>query len=422
MKESLGDIIRKWLIELGINDIYAGYFKNAIILIAIILLSIIVYYITKRIIIQVLKRIAKKTKFTWDDVLIEKRVFHKLAYLVPAIILHALVPSTIKGYDIWINILQSGLKIYIIIIILLVISAFLNALNQIYQQEFEFAKSKPIKGYIQIINIIAYVIGIILMFSIIINRSPITLFAGLGAISAVLLLVFKDSILGFVASIQLSANDMVRIGDWIAMQKYGADGTVQDINLTNVKVQNWDKTISTIPTYALISDSVQNWRGMEESGGRRIKRSININMNSVKFCTEEMLERFKKIHRIKDYVIKKQEELDIHNQKNNIDNSILVNGRRQTNIGIFRAYLEAYLFHNPNIKHDMTFMVRQLPPSEKGIPIEIYVFSKVQEWIKYEQIQSDIFDHILAVIPQFDLQVFQEPTGMDFHALSGNTN
>lgn len=419
MKYSFGEILKKWLIDIGISEIYAVYVKNVLILIAILLLSAVVYFITKKIIIQILKRIAKKTKFTWDDVIVEKRVFHKLAYLVPAIIIHALIPATIKGYDVWINVLQTGLKIYIIIIILMVISAFLNALNDIYHQEFEFAKSKPIKGYIQIINIIAYVVGIILIFSIVINRNPITLFAGLGAISAVLLLVFKDSILGFIASIQLSANDMVRIGDWIAMPKYGADGTVLDINLTNVKVQNWDKTISTIPTYALISDSVQNWRGMEESGGRRIKRSINLNMNSVKFCSEEMLARFKKIHAIKEYVIKTQEALDAHNQKNNIDNSILVNGRRQTNIGIFRAYLEAFLRNNPHINHEMTFMVRQLPPSEKGIPIEIYVFSKVQEWIKYEQIQGDIFDHILAVIPQFDLMVFQEPTGIDFHALAG---
>jgi len=419
MKESLGDIIRNWLINAGISEIYSGYVKNAIVIVAIILFSIIVYFITKKIIIQILKKIALKTKFTWDDVLIEKRVFHRLAYLVPAIILHALVPSTITGYDIWISVLQGGLKIYIIIIILLVINSFLNALNEIYQQEFESAKSKPIKGYIQVVNIVAYVIGVILIISIIINRNPVTLFAGLGALSAVLLLVFKDSILGFVASIQLSANDMVRIGDWIAMPKFGADGTVVDINLTNVKVQNWDKTISTIPTYALISDSIQNWRGMEESGGRRIKRSININMSSVKFCSEEMLKRFQKIHVIKDYVIKKQEELDAYNEKKNIDNSILVNGRRQTNIGIFRNYLEAFLFNNENINHNMTFMVRQLPPSEKGIPIEIYVFSKVQEWIKYEQIQGDIFDHILAVIPQFDLQVFQEPAGVDFRSLAG---
>lgn len=228
------------------------------------------------------------------------------------------------------------------------------------------------------------------------------------------MLIFKDAILGFVGGIQLTSNDMVRIGDWISMPKFGADGNVTDITLTTVKVQNWDKTITTIPTYALVTDYFQNWRGMEDSGGRRIKRSINIDMNSVKFCDQKMLDKFRKFHFIVDYLEKKNDELETFNNRYEIDNSIMVNGRRQTNLGVFRAYLKVYLSHKPEINKDMTFMVRQLQPTPNGIPLEIYVFSNVQAWVKYEEIQADIFDHILAVIPQFELNVFQQPSGTDF--------
>jgi miniconductance mechanosensitive channel len=250
-----------------------------------------------------------------------------------------------------------------------------------------------------------------------IGRSPLYLLGGLGAFSAVLLLIFKDPILGLVGGIQISANDMVRPGDWIVMNKSGADGVVTDISLTTVKVQNWDKTITTIPTYSLVSESFVNWRGMEESGGRRIKRSINIDMNSVKFASPEQLRKLKKIKLVRNYLDKTEKELKAYNEKNNIDDEVLVNGRRQTNLGIFRAYVAEYLKNNPNINQDMTFLVRQLQPGESGIPIEIYVFSKVQEWGKYEDIQSDIFDHLLATIPEFGLQVFQNPSGADFRRL-----
>jgi miniconductance mechanosensitive channel len=242
----------------------------------------------------------------------------------------------------------------------------------------------------------------------------------LGAVAAILLLVFKDTILGFVASIQLSANDMVRIGDWITMNSHNADGTVTEITLNTVKVQNWDKTISTIPTYALVSESFSNWRGMEESGGRRIKRHVNIDMRSVKFNTPEMNEKFKKIIYLKDYIEKRQMEIEQFNKENNIDSSITVNGRRMTNLGTFRKYLEMYLYYHPKIHNDLTFLVRQLQPYENGIPIEIYVFSNDQQWASYESIQADIFDHILAVIPEFELRVFQNPTGEDFKSLTGN--
>jgi miniconductance mechanosensitive channel len=239
------------------------------------------------------------------------------------------------------------------------------------------------------------------------------LLAGLGALAAVLILAFKDTILGFVASIQLSANEMVHIGDWISMPSHGADGTVTDITLNTVKVQNWDKTISTIPTYALVSESFNNWKGMEESDGRRIKRSVLIDMGTIKFCDAAMLGRFEKFDLIRDYVIQKENELKEHNRKNNISDEDYISGRHQTNVGIFRKYLEVYLQQHPKINLDMTFLVRQLQPTEKGLPIEIYVFSKDQEWANYEAIQADIFDHIFAVVPEFELKVFQEPSGSD---------
>jgi miniconductance mechanosensitive channel len=303
-----------------------------------------------------------------------------------------------------------------IIISLLVINSILLSFNEIYKS-LPVAKNRPIKGYVQVVQILLYSIAIILIISILRGKPATGLLASLGAMAAVLILVFKDTILGFVASIQLSANKMVQIGDWISMPKHNADGTVTEITLNTVKVQNWDRTISTIPTYALVSDSFGNWRGMEESGGRRIKRHISIDMKSVKFCTPEMLTRFKKINSLKEYIEKTENEIEKFNEENNIDNEIVVNGRRMTNLGTFRKYLEAYLRNHPMIHNDMTFLVRQLQPTEKGIPLEIYVFGKDQRWGYYESIQADIFDHILAVIPEFDLRIFQNPSGEDFKSL-----
>ena len=298
-----------------------------------------------------------------------------------------------------------------------VYDSFLNSVTDIYNN-YEISRQKPIKGYIQIIKIITYIFVAIFVIATLMGRSPWVLLSGLGAMTAILLLIFKDSILGLVAGVQLSVNDMVRIGDWIEMPKYGADGDVIDVSLNTVKVQNWDKTISTIPAYALISDSFKNWRGMSESGGRRIKRAVNIDMASIKFCDAEMLERFQKIQFIKDYIEKKKDELAQHNKKLNIDTSTLVNGRHMTNIGTFRAYIQAYLKNHPKIHQNMTFLIRQLKPTEHGLPIEIYVFSNDQNWVNYEGIQADIFDHILAVVPEFDLRVFQSPTGHDIGQLA----
>ena len=418
MFKYFGNLINEWLLSLGINEETSKIITDYTALLLVFILAIIAFLITKKLIIHFVKIVVKRSKTNWDDILAEKKVFNRLAYLAPALVINFLTPLALSGYPVISGFIQLILNIYIIVIALLFITSFLNAINHIYQ-EFEISKSKPIKGYIQIILIFLYVIGAIIIISILIGKSPTAMLVGLGTISAVLMLIFKDSILGLVGGIQLSANKMIRIGDWISMPKYGADGNVIDVTLTTVKVQNWDKTITTIPTYALVTDYFTNWRGMEESGGRRIKRSINIDMQSVKFCTPEMLERYKKYQFVTKYVDRRDKEISEYNAKHNVDNSILVNGRRQTNFGIFREYLKSYLSNNPRVNMDMTFLVRHLQPTENGIPIEVYVFSRRQEWAEYEDLQADIFDHILAVVPHFDLKIFQNPSGADFRKLAG---
>ena len=284
-------------------------------------------------------------------------------------------------------------------------------------QKFPAASQLPLKGIFQGIKLVTAIIIGILVISLLIGQSPAILISGLGAMAAVLMLVFKDPILGLVAGIQLSANDMLKLGDWLEMPKYGADGAVTDIGLTTVKVRNWDNTITTIPPYLLISDSFQNWQGMQESGGRRVKRSINIDMTSVHFCTPEMLAKYRKIQLLKDYVDETEKVVEEYNKEHHIDNSVLVNGRRQTNLGVFRAYLTNYLKNLPTVNQDLTCMVRQLQPTETGIPLELYFFSANKVWVAYEGIQADVFDHVLAIIPEFDLRVFQNPSGADLHRI-----
>ncbi|MEA3504866.1 MAG: mechanosensitive ion channel, partial [Bacteroidota bacterium] len=310
------------------------------------------------------------------------------------------------------------ITIYIIIVVLLAIDAFINSINNIYKESFEISKSKPIKGYLQTVKIILFSLGGIIIISTAIGKSAIFLLSGLGALTAVLMLVFKDPILGFVGSIQLSANDMVRPDDWISMPDYGADGTVIDMNLTTVKVRNWDQTISTIPTYALVANSFQNWRGMEEGGGRRIMRSIKINVKSIKFCSPELLAKLKNNRLIADYLKEKEDELKKHNEKYDINPKVKINTRRQTNIGVFRNYLVNYLESHPQINRDMTLIVRQLETTETGLPLQIYCFTSEKAWVQYENIQSNIFDHILTVMPEFELELFQNPSGDDFKNLT----
>jgi len=391
--------------------------RTVIIAVIIISLAILADFLTRKIIVSGIRRFVRKTKTQLDDILIQRRVFRKVAHVVPGLIIFFTAGFIFSDYPVLGDIVTRLALVYVIIVLLLSIDSFINALHQIYL-ETPVSEGRPIKGYVQVVKIIIYFVAAILIIASLLKESPNKLLTGLGAMAAVLILVFRDTILGFVASIQLSANKMVKPGDWIEMPSHNADGTVLDISLNTVKVQNWDKTIATIPTYALVSESFRNWKGMEESGGRRIKRSINIDMNSVRFVDEEMIEKFKKIQVLRDYVISREEEIHKYNEDNKIDGSVLVNGRRMTNLGTFRKYVEGYLLQHPKIHNDMTFLVRQLQPDEKGLPIEIYVFSNDQAWANYEAIQADIFDHILAVIPQFDLRVFQNPSGRDFQNLT----
>ncbi len=397
----------------GLNPAYENLLVSITEVLVSIILGYIAFKIAHKVILRVLITAAKSTKSDWDDILIERKVFDRLAYLAPAFVMYLLIPLALDPYPEFITLFELGIEVYSIIIVMLVILAFLNSIQHIYGK-YEISKSKPIKGYIQVAKILVYIFVVVVLIAIFIGESPTLLLGGMGAFSAVLLLVFKDSILGLVAGVQLTSNDMLRVGEWISMPKYDTDGTVLDITLTTIKVQNWDKTISTIPAYAMFSESFKNWRGMEESGGRRIKRSINIDMNSIKFCTPEMLQKFERFQYISGYVKNTENDVLKFNQENNVDPTFLVNGRRQTNIGVFRAYLKGYLHNNPKISGSMTFLVRHLQPSDKGLPIEIYVFSKDQAWANYEAIQADIFDHVLAVIPEFDLRVFQNPSGADF--------
>ncbi len=393
---------------MGIRDPYTNIASVAAMIVVIAVISGIANLITKKVILALLGRYIRGNRFKWDNVMLEKKVFNRLANIVPALVIYIFAPVFPDQADI----IQRAVVIAIYIIILRVIDALLNSADVIYRS-YEISRHKPIKGYIQVVKIITYIIGAIVIISALIKQNPIIILSGMGAVSAILLVIFKDSLLGLVAGILISSNDMLRIGDWIEMPKYGADGDVMDITLHTVKVMNFDKTITTIPSYALISDSFRNWRGMVEAGGRRIKRSVYIDATSVGFCTEEMLESFEKIHYLTDYVKSKRGEIQEYNEKNNIDSNQPVNGRRMTNIGTFRAYVQNYLKNHPRIHKELIQMVRQLPPGEHGIPIEIYVFTNDTRWINYEGIQADIFDHIFAVIPMFGLRVFQEPTGYD---------
>jgi miniconductance mechanosensitive channel len=385
----------------------------------IILLAIISNYVAKRILLVAIHHFVKRTRTQWDDVLSERKVFIRLSHLAPALVLYI----SSRGLPEIQSFIHLIAKIYIVLIGASVWSAFLNSVEDIYER-YDVSREKPIKSYMQIVKIVTYILVSIFVISNLIGQSPLVLLSGLGALSAVLLIIFKDSLLGLVASIQLSANNMIRRGDWIEMPGFGADGTVIDVSLHTIKVQNWDKTIVTVPTYTLIADSFKNWRGMEESGGRRIKRALNIDVSSIRFCTGEMLEKFEKYQLISDYIRKKRAEIEQYNREHDIDTSALINGRNLTNIGTFRAYIAAYLHNHPMIHDRMTFLVRHLPVTEKGLPIEIYVFSKDQAWANYEAIQADVFDHILAVVPLFELRLFQYPSGHDLrlmgHTVKGN--
>ena len=401
--------------ELGLHQL-APIVMDLIILAMLVVLAIIANYLAKRFVLKIVKHYAARSRTEWDDVLVKRKFFRRLSHFAPALVIY-LMSSVLFENDKAILVTQRIAEIYMLFVAIFTIDSFLSSVVDIYHN-YDSSGEFPVRIIAQVAKILLFTIIGIIILSDVIGQSPAFFIGGLGAMAAVLMLIFKDPILGLAAGIQLSANKMVRVGDWIEMPKYGADGDVIDISLTTVKVQNWDKTIITIPTFALVSEGVKNWRGMSESGGRRIKRPIFIDMTSVKFCTLEMIEKFSKIQYLSNYVLDKKKELSDFNEQRNIDNTVLVNGRRMTNLGTFRAYLVSYLRDHPKINKNLTFLVRQLDPGPTGLPIEIYVFSSDQVWANYESIQADIFDHVLAVIPEFDLRVYQNPTGSDFQNLA----
>jgi len=386
---------------------------SLILITGIIILAWLSNFITKRIILTFIKHYVDKSKNQYDDVFYKNGVFNRLSQLIPALIIIGTIAIAIPYNQIVVDWISRITYAYMVLVVIITIVAFFNTLSEIYMM-IPQNKGKSIKSYIQALNIFIYIIGIFIILSLILHKDISYFITGISAFAAVLLLIFKDSILGLVAGVQLSSNKSVNIGDWIVVPKYGADGTVEEITLNFVKIRNWDKTTSVVPTYALVQDSFINWRGMEESGGRRIKRSLNIDMTSVKFLDEHLIKKLKQVEFITDYLHRKEEELKKYNETHVVNHSEPINGRRMTNLGTFRKYLEEYLSHNENIHKDMTFLIRYLQPGNNGIPIEIYIFSKVQEWAQYEAIQADIFDHILAIIPYFDLRIFQNPSGHDF--------
>ena len=410
--------LRDWLLQQGLGGQTVTFVTTAVEIALVITLAVMADIVARRIIVRQLEKLVGQTSTVWDDIIVQRRVFHRLMHLAPAVVIYVFAQPVLDGYDHWIVVVRRGSLIYMLLVTLLAIDGALNAVVDILRSS-KVSRSLPVKTVAQVLKLVLYSVATIAMISLIIGQSPSLLLGGLGAMTAVLMLIFKDPILGLVAGIQLSANQMVAPGDWIEMPKYGADGDVVEVALTTVKVKNWDKTITTIPTYALITESFKNWRGMSESGGRRIKRAINIDMGSIRFCDEEMLERFSKIQYIAEYLERKQYEISSWNAERNVDGSDPLNGRQLTNLGTFRAYVVAYLRNLPMTHQDMTFLVRHLAPTEHGLPIEIYVFSRDQVWSNYEGIQADIFDHILAIAPAFDLLVYQSPAGSDVRTLLG---
>lgn len=410
--------LEDWLLSIfDINQNQAQLLKMAILIVVTGLVAILLWKIAQLVINKFIRRVERRTSAQWSNVLLQG-AFAKLPLIIPAIYVTGALPLIFSDYPTWIPTIETLTSVYITLVVIRIISSAISASNVYYSTSTRY-KDRPIASFTQLAKIVVWVIGVIFMLSILIDSNPLALFGALGAVSAVILLIFKDTLLGFIASIQLTINDMVRIGDWVSVPKYGADGDVIGIYLTTIKVSNWDKTISTVPTYSFVSDSFKNWRGMQESGGRRIKRSINFKISSVRFCDDEMLARYAKIELIREYIEKRTVEITTYNSERNVNTEMsIVNGRRMTNIGIFRVYILNVLKKNPNINHEMTHMVRQLEPSETGVPLEIYCFSRIKTWIEYEGIQSDIFDHIMATAKYFDLEIFENPSSSDLKRLA----
>jgi miniconductance mechanosensitive channel len=390
------------------NDV-SSYLNLGVNIIILVVVSYILDYLFKKVFIIFLAIVAARTKSSFDDFLVANKTAKYLAHLLPLLFIYKTVPVILKNFTYWEYIFEKGVKIYIIILSLWITRSIFNSLRDYLKQKPRFS-DKPIDSYIQVIMLFLWLFGVTSFVLILFDVSKTTLLTTFGSISAIIILIFRDTILGFVASISVSVNDMVRIGDWITMEKFGADGDVIEINLATVKVRNFDNTTTTIPTYSLISDSFKNWRGMLDSDGRRIKRHILIKANSVRFIQAEELDNFKKIQHLTAYIEHRQADIDKYNNSNNIDKSVIVNGRNLTNLGLFRKYINQYILSHPGINKEMSLMVRHLQPTEKGIPLEIYCFSKDKTWLNYEHIMADIFDHIMASLPYFDLELSEVST------------
>ncbi len=412
----MNEAVSRLFMDLGFSGIHASVLSVLSLSLLLLLASVLINAVIRLILKKVVSRIVRRTSTRWDDIIVEQGVLSRATRIIPALLIYLFIPPIFSSLPSISIILQRFVLAYITGVCILVINSLLSAVNVIYKT-YEISKSRPIKGYLQVLKIFVVIVGIVLIITTLADRSPLGILSGIGAMSAIILLVFKDAIMGLVASIQLTGNDMIRIGDWITVPAYGADGDVLDLTLQTVTVQNFDKTIVSVPIYSLVSNSFRNWRGMSESGGRRIKRSINLDMNSIKFCTQEMTERFRRIDVLGDYIDSKLKEIDEENRSRKANTSEMINGRRMTNVGIFRAYISAYLREHPKIHNDMTFLVRQLQPTDKGLPLEIYVFSNDQVWANYESLQADIFDHLLASISFFELAVYQSPSSMDVRML-----
>ena len=410
------NIIRDWLLQQGLGDRATDFVVAGVEIALVVVLAAIADIVAKRIVVRGLENLVGRTATSWHDMLVKRRLFHRVSHLAPALVVYLFAPSVLDGYDLWVVLVQRACLVYMLLVTVLAADGVLSAMVEVLRSA-KSTRDLPVKSIIQVLKLVLYSVAAVSLVALVVGQSLNLLLGGLGAMTAVLMLIFKDPILGLVAGVQLSANQMVARGDWIEMPKYGADGDVLEVALTTVKVQNWDKTITTIPTYALITESFKNWRGMSESGGRRIKRAIYIDIGSIRFCDDAMLERFSKIRPIAAYLKEKRQEISSWNDARKIETPDTAGSRRLTNVGTFRAYVVAYLRNHPMIHQEMTFLVRQLAPTDHGLPIEIYVFSRDQEWSNYEDIQADIFDHILAIAPAFDLRIYQHPSGADVRDL-----
>ncbi|MFT6901972.1 MAG: miniconductance mechanosensitive channel [Colwellia sp.] len=417
-------IITSWLTEQGIHAPYITLGSLIIGCLLILLFCSVSFYIAKNYVLAVIHKLISTSKNTWDDHLFDHQVFSRISLLVPFVLLLLLTPFFLKAESLLAVVLMVFAKVGICFQVARSISALLNVINSLYQQKAS-ERYLPLNSTLQVIKLVVYLVATILATSLLLDRSPLYLLSGLGALTAVLILVFQDTIKGLVASIQISANKMVAPGDWIELPKYGADGDVIEIGLNTVKVKNFDNTVTTVPTYALTSDSFKNWRGMLNSGGRRIKRAIVIDLSSIKFYNSEQLETLKSVQLIAGYLADKQTEICQKTTQEVIGNAntvTVLNTRQLTNIGTFRAYISTYLKQHPKVHHGMTCMVRQLQATEVGLPLELYFFSSDQDWVNYEAIQADIFDHLYAAAPLFHLRVFQHPSGYDWQNAKANAD